>query len=139
MAPEHVKFAAVAFALVSVMCGVRAASEWGRQAGEPLAEPPERGERRGGPILLGVSLLLLGVLWGLAGTVGWGRDRTLWVGLGAFLAIMTMTRPWWFWENYKARWLRELIGDEPTALLYLLLAGVMVWVGLFTGWQFGRH
>jgi hypothetical protein len=39
----------------------------------------------------------------------------------------------------RARWLRELIGDEPTALLYLVVAGVMVWVGLFTDWTFGRH
>jgi hypothetical protein len=70
---------------------------------------------------------------------GWSRDRALWVGFGAFLAIMTAIQPWWFWEHYKARWLRELIGDEATAMVYLLLAGVMLWVGLFTDWSFGRR
>lgn len=52
---------------------------------------------------------------------------------------MTLTRPWWFWENWKARWLRDLIGDGGTALVYLTLAAVMVWVGLFTDWTFGRR
>jgi hypothetical protein len=63
----------------------------------------------------------------------------LWVGLGLGLTLMTVTRPWWFWENYKARWLRELIGDGTTTAFYLLVAAAMVWVGLFTDWKFGRH
>ena len=63
----------------------------------------------------------------------------LWVGLGTFLAIMTVSRPWWFWENYRARWLRDVIGDRPTATFYLALSAVMVWVGLFTKWPFGRR
>jgi hypothetical protein len=50
---------------------------------------------------------------------------------------MTLARPWWFWENYRARWLRGLIGDEPTAGLYLVIAAAMIWVGLFTEWTFG--
>lgn len=139
MAPEHLKLAAIGLAAVSVMSLAWAAREWRGPGGESPAEPAERSDRRGGVILLVVSLLVLGGLWALAEPMGWGRDRVLWVGLGAFLAVMTMTRPWWFWENYKARWLRQLIGDEPTAVLYLLLAGVMVWVGLFTDWRFGRH
>jgi hypothetical protein len=52
---------------------------------------------------------------------------------------MTISRPWWFWENYKARWLRDAIGDGPTAVLYLALSAVMVWVGLYTDWTFGRR
>jgi hypothetical protein len=52
---------------------------------------------------------------------------------------MTLTRPWWFWESHKARWLRGLIGDEPTAGFYLAVAALMVWVGLFTEWTFGRR
>jgi hypothetical protein len=139
MAPEDLKLAAIAFAVLSVICLGWAASEWGKLRAESPAGPSERSARRGGLILLVASLLLLSVLWGLAGPFGWSRDRALWAGLGTFLAVMTATRPWWFWENYKARWLRELIGDEPTALLYLLLAGVMVWVGLFTDWSFGRR
>jgi hypothetical protein len=118
MAPEHAKLASIAFAVLSVICLAWAASEWGRLRADSSAEPSERSAGRGGLILLVVSLLLLSVLWGLAGPFGWSRDQAFWVGLGTFLAVMTVTRPWWFWENYRARWLRELIGDEPTALLY---------------------
>ena len=84
------------------------------------------------------SLGWLGGLWVLADLFGWNRNRTLWLGFAGFLAAMTLVRPTWFWENYRARWLRGVVGDEGTALLYLLLAGAMVWVGLFTDWTFGR-
>jgi len=86
-----------------------------------------------------VSLAWLGGLWVLADLFGWNRDRALWLGFAGFLALMTVLRPTWFWENYRARWLRGVVGDEGTALLYLLLAGIMVWVGLFTDWTFGRR
>ena len=92
----------------------------------------------GGLILLLVSGLSLAILWIGATELGWPRNRTLWVGMGACLALMTLARPWWFWENYRARWLRGRIGDEPTAGLYLVIASAMIWVGLFTEWTFGR-
>ncbi len=117
MAPEHVKLAAIAFTVVSVISLGLAVREWGRSAAGSPPELSERSARRGGLILLVVSLLLVIMLWGLAQPFGWGRDRTLWVGFGIFLVVMTLTRPWWFWEHYKARWLRELIGDESTALI----------------------
>ena len=128
--------ALAALSLVYLVAGVNALL--GSRA-EAAAEASAPSARRGGLILLTVSLLLLGGLWLLADALDWGRDRALWAGLGIFLMIMTVTRPWWFWENYRARWLRGLIGDEPTTLLYLALAGVMVWVGLFTDWPFGRR
>jgi hypothetical protein len=116
-----------------------AADEWNDRAG--AGDPPasDRGGLRGGLILFAVSLLSLGTLWLVAAELGWPRARVLWAGLGLFLAGMTLARPWWFWENYKARWLRDLIGDEPTAGIYLALAAVMIWVGLFTDWTFGRR
>ena len=46
-----------------------------------------------------------------------GKVTLIPAGPWAFLAVMTLTRPWWFWENYKAWWLRGLIGDEATASL----------------------
>ena len=52
---------------------------------------------------------------------------------------MTMLRPSWFWENYKARWLRNIIGDAATAAVYLAVAAIMVWIGLNTDWGFGRR
>lgn len=99
--------------------------------------PPTAGWR-GGLILVAVSLGTLGGLWALAGGFGWNRDRTLWIGMGALLSLMTIARPWWFWENYRARWLRDAIGDGPTILIYLAMSALLVWVGLYTTWTLGR-
>jgi hypothetical protein len=138
MTPGHLKAAAIAFALLSLILLAVAAGEWSSNRVEPEAVPQSRRGWRGNLLLFAVSLAILGGLLGPSRELGWSRDRVLWVGLGTFLALMTLTRPWWFWENYRARWLRNSIGDAPTALLYLALSGVMVWVGLYTDWTFGR-
>jgi hypothetical protein len=104
----------------------------------PDDRPPTAGWR-GGLVLVAVSLGTLGGLWALAGGFGWNRDRTLWIGMGAFLSLMTVARPWWFWENYRARWLRDAIGDGPTIFIYLAMSALLVWVGLYTSWTFGRR
>ena len=114
-------------------------SEWSESDGEPGGADPARSGVVGGLILFLVSALSIAILWLGSMELGWPRDRTLWVGVGAFLAIMTLARPWWFWENHRARWLRDLIGDESTAGLYLAIAAAMIWVGLFTEWTFGHH
>lgn len=126
----------IAFALLSLLFAALAVNEW--------SDADEDGPRRTAPggaigalILLLVFGLSLAILWIGATELGWPRHRTLWVGMGSFLALMTLARPWWFWENYRARWLRGVIGDEPAAGLYLVIAAVMIWVGLFTEWTFG--
>ena len=113
-------------------------NEWSDGSDDDQAPGATRGGALGGLILLLVSGLSLAILWIGATELGWPRNRTLWVGMGACLALMTLARPWWFWENYLARWLRGRIGDEPTAGLYLVIASAMIWVGLFTEWTFGR-
>jgi hypothetical protein len=134
-----VKILVVGLAILSLVVAALAVDEWSDRS-DPADRPAtDRSALRGGAILLAVSLLCLGSLWFAAAELGWPRDRALWVGIGLFLAVMTLTRPWWFWESYKARWLRGLIGDETTAGIYLALAAAMVWVGLFTEWTFGRR
>jgi len=129
---------AIAFALISLLFAVLAVNEWAEPPAErPGPDTPDRRGRAGGLILFVVSIFSAAALYVGAEVLGWPRDRTLWVGIGAMLALMTLARPWWFWENYRARWLRGLIGDEPTAGLYLALAAAMMWVGLFTEWTFG--
>ena len=130
---------AIAFALLSLALLVAAAWDW---TSGPRQRPDSTSERsgwRGALVLSAVSLLLVGTVWVAAAETGWPRDRALWVGVGAFLAPMTLTRPWWFWDSWKARWLRGAIGDEATAAVYLALAAVMVWAGLYTNWTFGRR
>ena len=139
MTPGHLKAAAIAFALLSLTLLAVAAGEWSSDRAEPEAAPEARSGWRGNLTLFAISLAILVGFLGLSRELGWNRDRVLWVGLGNFLALMTLTRPWWFWENYRAQWLRNSIGDGATALLYLAIAGVMVWVGLYTSWTFGRR
>jgi hypothetical protein len=133
------KSLAIAFALISLLFAVLAANDWGDQPTE--RRDPTGSDRRGwsgGVILFLVSGCSLVALYLGARVLGWPRDRTLWAGLGTLLALMTLVRPWWFWDNYRARWLRDLVGDEATAGLYLAFAAVMIWVGLFTEWTFGN-
>ena len=139
MAPEHLKPAVVTLAIISLTLIALVATEWFSRSADMDRGAEARSGWRGALILFTVSLLVLGSLWGLTAAFAWQRDRVLWVGLGAFLAVMTITRPWWFWENYKARWLRDAIGDAPTAVLYLAFSAGLVWVGLFTTWTFGRR
>ena len=136
MSPIQAKAAILAFGLLSLVLVAAAVREWSHEA-EPDRPAPARSGVRGVLILLGVSWAVVGSLVVAAPAAGWARDRALWVGVGGFLAVMTLTRPWWFWENWKARWLRNLIGDEGTAFVYLAVAAVMVWVGLYTDWTFG--
>ena len=137
--PTHLKLTAIAFALLSLTLVAAAAWEWMSRRADHAADPSERHGWHGRLILFAISVLVLGSLCAVAAAAGWSRDRALWVGLGAYLALLTLTRPWWFWEDWKARGLRDLIGDAATAAVYLALAGAMVWVGLYTDWTFGRR
>jgi hypothetical protein len=129
----------IGLAVLSLVFAALAADEWSGRPQSSHRPASDGTELRGRLILLAVSLLSLATLWGAAAELGWRRDRALWVGLGFLLAGMTLVRPRWFWENYKSRGLRGLIGDGPTAGIYLAIAAVMIWVGLFTDWTFGRR
>ena len=133
------KILVVGLAILSLVVAALAVDEWSERSDSADRPAGDRSALRGGAILVAVSLLAIGSLWLVSTEFGWPRDRALWVGVGLFLAVMTLTRPWWFWESWKARWLRGRIGDEVTAGIYLALAAAMVWVGLFTEWTFGRR
>lgn len=137
MAPEHLKVTALALALVSLTLFALAATDLMGGEARPAEERPRAGWR-GGLVLLVVSFIVCGLLWSVSRVEGWSRDRVFWVGCGTFLGMLTLLRPWWFWENYKARWLRKAIGDEPTAIVYLVVSAICIWVGLNTDWTFGR-
>jgi hypothetical protein len=124
---------------VSVTFLVLAAMAWLRPGSSPSAPATERGAFRGALILFAVSGAFVGAVWLMAVPLGWNPDRVLWAGLGTLFGVLTVARPWWFWDNYRARWLRELIGDEATVAIYLALAAMMIWVGLFRDWRFGRR
>ena len=139
LTPEHLKVTAIILALVSLTLFAITAGELSSGNADPEPDPSRRGGWRGALRLFAVSMAVAGTLWVVAREEGWNQDRVFWVGCGAFIGVMTLMRPWWFWENYKARWLRSAIGDEPTALLYLAVSAACLWVGLFTDWTFGRR
>jgi hypothetical protein len=129
----------IIFAIVCIACLVWAVREWGSAKQEASGPPPDRNTWREALFGLCITLLWLATIWVAADANGWGRDRALWLGFGSFVAVMTVIRPRWYWNNYRARWLRDLIGDTATAAFYLLVAALMIWVGLFTSWTFGRQ
>jgi len=86
-----------------------------------------------------VSVGMVGSVLAVARIAGWNRDRAMWVAFGGFLGLMAILRPFWFWESYRARWLRNVIGDGATAAVYLAFAAIMAWIGLNTDWGFGRR
>lgn len=139
MSPGHLKVAAIALTLLSLTLLIIAVRGWTSSRDQPATTSSTRAQRNwsGGLILFAVALVSVGALLAAAAVAGWPRDRTLWVGIGSFLALMTVSRPWWFWENWKARALRNVIGDAATMVVYLAVAGAMIWVGLATDWQFG--
>jgi hypothetical protein len=137
--PEHLRAGAIILALSSVALFAVAAREWSARRSETDAMDTGRDSWRGHVLLFLVSIASVAGVLAVAGIAGWNRDRAMWVGVGGFLGLLTMVRPWWFWENYKARWLRKLIGDGATAVVYLAIAAIMVWIGLNTDWGFGRR
>ncbi len=139
MTPEQLRAAAIGLALLTVVLLGLAAKDWLAPTTGKESDSVERSGCQGGLILFLVSILLVGAILVTADLAGWNRDRAMWISMGTFLAALTLARPWWFWENYRARWLRGIIGDEATAVLYILLAGTCLWVGLNTNWTFGRH
>jgi hypothetical protein len=138
-APEHLRIAAIVFAMVSVVLLAYAIRQWSAPPSEVGSDERARNRWQGNLLLFLLSIGLVVSVLLAAELAGWNRDRALWISVGSFLGLMTLLRPWWFWENYRARWLRNLIGDEATMVVYLGIAAIMVWVGLNTDWTFGRR
>ena len=138
-APEHLRIAAIVFAMVSVVLLAYAIRPWSAPPSEVGSDERARTRWQGNLLLFLLSIGLVVSVLLAAELAGWNRDRALWISVGSFLGLMTLLRPWWFWENYRARWLRNLIGDEATMVVYLGIAAIMVWVGLNTDWTFGRR
>jgi hypothetical protein len=138
-APEHLRIAAIVFAMVSVVLLAVAVRQWSAPPSEAGSDESAQDRWQGNLLLFLLSIGLVVSVLLAADLAGWNRDRALWISVGSFLGLMTLLRPWWFWENYRARWLRNLIGDEATMVVYLGIAAIMVWVGLNTDWAFGRR
>ena len=87
------------------------------------------------PLLaLGFLAVVLFVGWQLRVTIGVPFWSTFLASFAGIVGWGTWRRPWWFWEDWRAKWLRGLIGDRWARLVYagaaILLAIGAVQVGL---------
>lgn len=62
------------------------------------------------------------------------HERLGYVALAVGVATATLVRPRWFWDHAKARYVRDLIGDHATIVLYLLIAGGLGWLAVGRSW-----
>jgi hypothetical protein len=80
-------------------------------------------------IVLGSVVALLAGSEYLAKLLPADRDAVLTVALGLLLAILTLAKPWWFWQDLRVQFLRTIIGDVPTTIVYLGLATALIGFG----------
>jgi hypothetical protein len=84
-----------------------------------------------------VLLVLLGLaafLWILAQLqthAGLDFAAGYWAGTGILFLILTLRRPWWFWDHPKARFVRDIIGDRGTTVLYVGIALTLLGVSAY--------
>ncbi len=57
-------------------------------------------------------------------------EATLLTVLGLALAALTIKKPDFFWERSRARFMRSIIGDKATFVLYLVVALICVGGGI---------
>jgi len=79
---------------------------------------------------LGMSgVIVLGHI--LEATTGFAEGRTFLMSFGIFIAICTWRKPWWFWNHAKAKFLRDLIGDAATTLVYYGVSVASIGYGIW--------
>jgi len=85
--------------------------------------------------------VLFGVLLGISLVTGWDDTLVFTAGGGLAIIVATLKRFDIFWEHPKALWLRGLIGDRWTTLVYVAVGvGFIVWAGYrATGLSVARH
>ena len=57
--------------------------------------------------------------------------RWLFLLTAAFTFWGAVTKPAFFWEHRKSRFLRGILGDSGTAAFYVAVALFLAWVGIF--------
>ena len=51
--------------------------------------------------------------------------------MAAFTAWGAITKPAFFWEHRKARFMRGILGDAGAAAFYIAIALFFAWLGVF--------
>ena len=83
-------------------------------------------------VYLGLVIALITATLLIAYIFSLQSDRVFFVVGGGFTLVGTWWRPWWFWEHPKAHFIRGLIGEAGTTLVYTAVGLGMIYIGLFT-------
>ena len=86
--------------------------------------------RRGLLIATALFLVFAALARALAVYAGISEDRTLVAAFGLALGWCTLRKPWWFWDHWKAGFVRGLIGDQATTIVYLVFAALLLYAAL---------
>ncbi len=54
------------------------------------------------------------------------------IALGIYVLVCTLAKPKFFWESKKATRLRKSIGDSKAAIVYYIIAGIALIVGVMS-------
>lgn len=55
------------------------------------------------------------------------------IAFGLFTIISTAIKPRYFWEHRKARAMRKRWGDKVTTIIYFVIGGLLLSLGLLIG------
>lgn len=69
---------------------------------------------------------------------GFPMSRSVVAMLGAGIVAVTLARPFWFWEQPKARFMRDLVGDRVTFVVYIATGVIIFGLALFGVGDWGR-
>ena len=79
--------------------------------------------------LLGGLIALIAIPAALSVWLQLDFDSMYWIALGLTLACLTLTRPWWFWYEARARFVQRFLGERGTMVAYLIVALIGVLIG----------
>jgi len=54
------------------------------------------------------------------------------IALGVYILLCTLLKPKFFWESKKAIRLRKSIGENKAAIVYYVIAGIALLIGLLS-------
>jgi hypothetical protein len=99
----------------------------------PELESDRRGPTLRKGLLIGSAIVLayFAAAVALEAYSGIDMDRTFLAGIGLAIAWCTLRKPWWFWGHWKAHFLRSIVGDVATTVIYLAIAALALYGAVF--------
>jgi hypothetical protein len=83
-------------------------------------------------VLIGLATLAAGfcLFIAIAGRALADQPSAFCIATGILIAVLSLWRPWWYWDEPRVTFLRWLIGDRGSIAVYLALAAGVVLFGI---------